>query len=67
MRCGMTFHNADVVQPQQTSASKRKKCHICPYAKHQKVQCYCSQGYEAVCSEHSVSLVTCLKCGGNAQ
>ena len=67
MRCGLTFHNADVVQQQQQiPASKRKRYHICPYTKHRKVRCYCSQCHEAVCFEHSVSLVTCLKCRGNA-
>ena len=67
MRCSLTFHNADVVQPQQTPASKWKICDICQFTKHRKVRCYRSQSHEEVCSEHSVSLVTCLKCGGNAQ
>ena len=40
MRCGLTFHNADVVQQQQTPASKRKRCHICPYTKHRKIRYY---------------------------
>ena len=36
MRCGLTFHNAVVVQQHQTPATKWKKCHICPYSKHRK-------------------------------
>ena len=40
IRCNLTFYNADPVQHQQTPSSKRKRCHICPYAKHRKVRCY---------------------------
>ena len=61
-RCGLTFNYSNPVQQQQAPASKRKRCHICPYSKDRKVRCYCSQCHEAVSLEHSTTLVTCIKC-----
>ena len=61
-RCGLTFNYSNPVQQQQAPASKRKRCHICFYSKDRKVRCYCSQCHEAVCTEHSTTLVTCIKC-----
>ena len=38
IRCGLIIDNGEPVQqPQQTPASKCKRCHICPYSKHRKV------------------------------
>ena len=66
IRCGLTFHNADPVQQQQTSASKRKDIIFVRMQNIEKCDAT-AQCHKAVCSKHSVSLVTCWKCGGNAQ
>lgn len=55
------------VLPSTTSAAsnKRKRCHICPYAKGRMSQQICNNCQNNVCTEHSVKNVICNTCNNN--